>query len=1018
MRLKPTHIFLSCFLSVSVVQVNAQATKENNDPDAEFKLAKELYMKEQFSQAYPLFKELHNQGNFKWSNYPTSEQLEAKYYAIACGLQLNDETAEPLAKSFIEAEHNAPRVQMMSFQLAEYYYRKKDFTDAITYYEKAGLDNVNNTQIANIKFHEAYGYFTMKRFSEAKPLFNSIRQIPDDPNYIDANYHYGFIVFGEKNYKEALNAFKVVQDKPAYQSIVPYYVTEIYYFTANRDSAIASGEAALQRGNQYYNTQLKQLLGHAYFDKKQFDKARPYLEDYVGSTPKVSREDLYELSYTYYVAQQWNKAIAGFKELGGKQDSLAQNSMYLLGDAYLKTDKKANARSAFLFCALNSSNATQKEISKFLYAKLSYELGYQDVALTELQNFLATYRNSSYTAEAKELLVNVLANTNNYKEALSLFESMNTQSESALRVYPRILYGRATELINEQQVEAADELLNRIFTADYNEAQLQPAYFWKGELSFRLNDADSAIYYLNTYLRNPVTYGEVNPNDARYTLGYAYMDVEDYAPALKNFEQITTTVSPASSNIQQDAFIRAADCNFMQKRYSKALQSYENVVALNLPASDYAYYQKAIIAGAANKTNEKLDLLKNFLQRYPSSVLAPDANMEIANTYMANEEFQNAIAPLNAIIANKNAVSFKPQAYLKSGVCYFNMDNNDQALNSFKTLMSSYPNADESNEAVEYVRNIFISRQQPDQFVAFMRQNGKDVSRNEQDSLTYTTANISYTNKDFNNALKGFQSYLTQFPDGRYAIDAGYLAGTILYDRKDYNNSLAYFTAVADKAPNKYAEFAVLQAARIYYFELKEYTKAEQYFTQLKTIATGQDTKLESMRGLLRCQYKLQQFADAVPNAQDLLTQKGLATDDKMMANLVIAKNYQANNQLSEAAAAYNSVVALGKSEYGAEARYRIAEIALAQGDMKPAEKAAFDVVNKAGSYDYWITKAYILLGDVYYRRGDYFNAEATLKSVVENATDETLKQEAQQKLDIVVREKNKNSKVDQTLNQ
>ena len=54
---------------------------------------------------------------FKWSNYPTSAQLEAKYYAIACGLQLNDETAAPLAKTFIETEHNAPRVQMMSFQL-------------------------------------------------------------------------------------------------------------------------------------------------------------------------------------------------------------------------------------------------------------------------------------------------------------------------------------------------------------------------------------------------------------------------------------------------------------------------------------------------------------------------------------------------------------------------------------------------------------------------------------------------------------------------------------------------------------------------------------------------------------------------------------------------------------------------------------------------------------------------------------------------------------------------------------
>ncbi len=100
---------------------------------------------------------------------------------------------------------------------------------------------------------------------------------------------------------------------------------------------------------------------------------------------------------------------------------------------------------------MNSSNATQKEISKFLYAKLSYELGYQDVALTELQNFIATYRNSTYATEAKELLVNVLANTNNYKEALTLFESLRSQSESALRAYPRILYGRATELINEQR---------------------------------------------------------------------------------------------------------------------------------------------------------------------------------------------------------------------------------------------------------------------------------------------------------------------------------------------------------------------------------------------------------------------------------------------------------------------------------------------------------------------------------------------------------------------------------------
>ncbi len=57
------------------------------------------------------------------------------------------------------------------------------------------------------------------------------------------------------------------------------------------------------------------------------------------------------------------------------------------------------------------------------------------------------------------------------------------------------------------------------------------------------------------------------------------------------------------------------------------------------------------------------------------------------------------------------------------------------------------------------------------------------------------------------------------------------------------------------------------------------------------------------------------------------------------------------------------------------------------QNKLAEAEKAGFDVINKAGSYDYWITKAYILLGDIYFKQQDYFNAEATLKSVVENAT-------------------------------
>jgi lipopolysaccharide biosynthesis regulator YciM len=80
---------------------------------------------------------------------------------------------------------------------------------------------------------------------------------------------------------------------------------------------------------------------------------------------------------------------------------------------------------------------------------------------------------------------------------------------------------------------------------------------------------------------------------------------------------------------------------------------------------------------------------------------------------------------------------------------------------------------------------------------------------------------------------------------------------------------------------------------------------------------------------------------------------------------------------------------------------------------LQDAEKAAFDVINKAGSYEEWITRSYILLGDVYMGQKDYFNAKATYQSVVDNAKIETLRVEASERLKTVAAEEAKNSKVD-----
>ena len=104
----------------------------------------------------------------------------------------------------------------------------------------------------------------------------------------------------------------------------------------------------------------------------------------------------------------------------------------------------------------------------------------------------------------------------------------------------------------------------------------------------------------------------------------------------------------------------------------------------------------------------------------------------------------------------------------------------------------------------------------------------------------------------------------------------------------------------------------------------------------------------------------------------------------------------------------------INKSALAAEARYEIANSWRAVDHLSEAEKAAFETINKSGSYDYWVTKSYILLGDIYFKQKDYFNAKATFQSIVDHSINMELKTEAQTKLSKVIDEESKNSKVGQ----
>ena len=989
----------------------AQETRVITDADERFYEAKEHFQQGRHSLAYPIFRDLRrNLREADRVNRPLVAD-EIDFYTVACALKADEPAAADEALAIIRRDREGSMSRRMSFHLGEYRFRRGEYREAIGLYQESDAGELSDRELADMNFHRGYAHFTLGEFTQAKPLLNSVRQLPDHPNSPDASYYYGYISYAERRYRDALEAFRKVEDHPDYSKAVPFYVASILYGQGRKDEALSYAESRMRNVSGEYRAQMNPFLGHAYFEKRQYAKALPYLEATAAGPEKMTRGQLYELSYCQYEVGQYAKAAEGFTQLSSGTDSLMQSAMYLLGDASIRLGRKAEARNAFAFCAGNSSIPFQREVSAFNYAKLSYELGYQDIALNEFRRFLTAYPNSPYNGEARDLLVSLLAGTNNFREALELIDGLKTPTDASRRLFPKVAYGRAMELVNEQRLPDAERLLDRVLRDPQAGAYASPARFWKGEIAYRTSRPDEAVRSFNEYLSAPSPFEEANTQNAHYGLGYAQLRMENHRAALASFSKLTGDVRAGSPALVQDAWLREADCHFMLRDFSKARSIYEKVIGYAWPSADYAQYQLAMIAGASRPA-DKISQLQSFDRKYPNSDLVPNVQMEIASAYLSDEKYREALPYLERVLSNKKAADLRPRAHLRMGIAHYNLGNNDAALQSYQKLIRESPDAPEVDEALESARSIYVEQGRTSEYSDFLRSAGRTVRRSQEDSLAWTVAENRYADKDMAGALTSLNDYLQRFPDGAFRTDAQFLRGEIYNGRKDWRNAAADYAAVAERGPGRYAERALQQAARISYFELKDYPSSERYFTRLKELTGKPEVRLDAMRGLLRSQYNQEKWAEAVPNAEELLREKSINADDRALAAMVQAKALQASGKYAEAITRWRNVVTAGNAAFAAEARYSIAECHFMLNDMKNAEKAAMETINRSGSYDFWITKAYILLGDVFFRQKDYFNAKATLQSVVDNSRNEELKAKAREKLEQVVREEKQNSRV------
>ncbi|MFN9110868.1 MAG: tetratricopeptide repeat protein, partial [Bacteroidota bacterium] len=528
------------------------------------------------------------------------------------------------------------------------------------------------------------------------------------------------------------------------------------------------------------------------------------------------------------------------------------------------------------------------------------------------------------------------------------------------------------------------------------------------ELAYKRGEIAEATNYYQLFIKSGHKgQGEANIKSAHYNLGYCYLKSASYTASLIQFEKAVPSVTKTASAFEQDGYLRQADVHFMLKQYAQARNVYQKAIDYGWRNADYATFQKAMIAGISSSKN-KIDLLKSIETNYPTSSLLGEAVMEIAKTLMSDERFREAIPYLTAVVQSDTSHPYHTEALLQLGVAWYNLDEYDKAISQFNHIVRTSPYSASAEEALDNLRAIYLETGQPEKYEEQMRLLGKEVSMQLADSLSYAAVELKLAADDCKGVIQSVTQYLKRFPEGNHMIEALYQQSECYMALKDKSRAINGYEKICAKGNNPYIGKASLLVARFYFFDQKDYGAAQPYFELLQQYALNDEQKFESLRGNLRCLFQLKNYDKGVVVARELLSMKLASTDDKALSQLIIGKYEQAQQRYDKATAAFKQTLNLNKAEWAAEAGFEAANCSFEQKQYESSEKAACEVIKKSGSYPYWVTKSYLLLGDIFLAQKDYFNARATYQSVADNANNSDLKKEAGAKLEKVKEEEKK----------
>ncbi|MTI31169.1 tetratricopeptide repeat protein [Xanthovirga aplysinae] len=973
----------------------AQDISIGKPADKLFKEGFELFQKENYSPARQIF-----ESYLSSSNSSKEYLVDAQYYLALSALRLGNPDGEYLIENFVESFPKNSKARLAYFELGNFYFSQKGYAKAIKYYEKADDNQLNEDQLNQKRFQLGYALFSRKKYEEALENFNLLKRSENSFTY-SASYYAGFIAYSKEEYERALLDLEKAGKVENYASVVPSFITNIYYKQNQFEKLINYANDVLESKPKPQNSnQINLLLAESYYQKEDYSAAANHFSEYLRTKGvKVDQGILYRAAYAQYESGANDKAIKNFEKVAAKNDTISQYASYYLGALYLKNENKQFALAAFNKAVKSKYNETISEEALINFAKLNYELGNSSEAIDSFTEFLDRFPASKHKEEANELLSEAYLNTNNYAKAIQHIESLKNKSYIIRKAYQKVTYLRGTQLFNLGKYYQSVQHFKKSLEFSIDREMVVMANFWSGEAYSIGKKFEEAINSYAAVFRNSDANNEYYLK-ARYGIAYAYYNSKQYDKALVHFKHYISGVGKASDQLfYEDALIRLADCYYAIKGYSDAISYYDQAIAERNPASDYAYLQKGIILGVQEKLPDAYQSLDKVLNNYPDSRFVAQALFYKAQFAFEKGNYQVAINGFTHLISKSPQSQFIPYALLRRAISNTNLQNYDLAIKDYKNILNKFISHELANDALLGLQEALAQVNRSGEFASYLASFKKANPENQSvANITFESAKSLYYNQNYTKAIASFNDFLVNYPDNSLTYEAKYFIADSYYRQKQMSEAINYFEMVVDDNQTKMVNRSLQRMADIY-FGQRELGLSIKYYRQLSSLANSRKEQYNAWAGQMEAYYLMKQYDSTAYFADQIIAKGNVAANALNKAQLFLGKAAYAEGDYDKAVDEFLATLNSAKDVNGAEAQYLMAEIFYEKGLYKQSLEALFELNDQFSVYTNWLGKGFLLIADNYIAMGEFFQARATLNSVVEKSNLSEVVKVAHQKL-------------------